>query len=144
MNEHTPTPWHAGFPDGSGENHVTTIREYEYSHPGFAKVDDPPGRVTLRVDPLAPRRHYSEVAEICEMSDDQAISRTEREANANFIVRAVNAHESLLAALKAVEWVPTGEDGEGEEQCPSCGDWKHRGHAPDCQLAAALRKGENG
>ena len=53
---------------------------------------------------------------------------------------AVNAHAALLSVLEAVEWVDAGLNW----YCPSCRGWKREGHAPDCQLAAALRdaKGE--
>jgi hypothetical protein len=46
----------------------------------------------------------------------------------------------LLATLAAVEWI----DVESWDMCPSCHATKSEGHAPDCQLAAALRaaKGE--
>jgi hypothetical protein len=65
------------------------------------------------------------------------------EANAAFIVRAVNSHTALLAALKSVEWAGLAKS------CPSCGGYEHAGprgagagHAPDCELAAALRAAE--
>ena len=65
-------------------------------------------------------------------------------------MKAINA--DLLAALKAVEWVAF-EDREWsvtDYQCPTCGGTEPRtarddkgGHAPDCQLAAALAKAKN-
>lgn len=39
--------------------------------------------------------------EICEMEERYIIG--ERKANAQFIVKAVNCHDDLLAALKAIE-----------------------------------------
>jgi hypothetical protein len=55
------------------------------------------------------------------------------------------AREPLVAALEAVEWGGTWIDCHDpneyrEDVCPSCGGWKEKGHAPDCQLAAALAK----
>jgi len=50
------------------------------------------------------------------------------------IVRAVNAHDALLAALEAVEWA-----GEQNVACPLCDRIAIDSHAPDCQLAKALR-----
>ena len=100
MAEHTPIPWRVGFADGSGSTTVTTVGEHDYSHPAFAKIDDLPGRVTLKVDHSAPRRHYFSVACICEMSDDSAISEVQQKANAAFVVRAVNCHEELVEALQ--------------------------------------------
>ena len=103
MAEHTPIPWRVGFADGSGSTTVTTVGEHDYSHPAFAKIDDLPGRVTLKVDHSAPRRHYFSVACICEMSDDSAISEVQQKANAAFIVRAVNCHEELVKAVKRID-----------------------------------------
>ena len=56
-----------------------------------------------------------------------------------FIVRAVNAHDKLVAALEAVEWGAA--DGYGDPKCPCCGVREFgNDHAPTCQLAAALAK----
>jgi hypothetical protein len=47
----------------------------------------------------------------------------------------------LMAALKALEWLPE-EEGDWAE-CPCCGARKMDGHIPDgCQLGAALAPGE--
>ncbi|HUT58690.1 MAG TPA: hypothetical protein VNA25_12665 [Phycisphaerae bacterium] len=60
---------------------------------------------------------------------------------AAFIVRAVNAHDGLVAALETVEWLEwIPRDGLGAAFCPFCHAWKIEGHAPDCHLAAALAK----
>ena len=66
--------------------------------------------------------------------------------DAAFIVRAVNAHDELVAALETVEWLEwIPRDGLGAAFCPFCHAWKIEGHAPDCHLAAALAKAkENG
>jgi len=45
--------------------------------------------------------------------------------------------DALLAVVEAVEW--TRGIYQGESQCPECKWFKHAGHTPDCQLAAALR-----
>lgn len=59
------------------------------------------------------------------------------------ILRAVNAHDALLSALKAVEWVdlgpPTGYD---VHACPACWGQRSTGHYEDCPLAAALAAAE--
>ena len=67
-------------------------------------------------------------------------------ANAALIVRAVNAHDGLIAALEAVEWTPFGV----YFVCPSCKEIRSSpdsthdaGHTDKCQLAAALAKGRN-
>ncbi len=47
------------------------------------------------------------------------------------------AAPAMLAALEAVEWVyDTGLVGYW---CPDCENEKEKGHADDCQLAAALK-----
>jgi rubrerythrin len=50
----------------------------------------------------------------------------------------------LLAALRAVEWGRTSAEWDREhgDVCPSCGGRKEKGHAPNCQLAAALALAE--
>ena len=59
------------------------------------------------------------------------------EANAALIVRSVNAHADLVAALEAVEWQG---HGRGFVLCPSCAQDEISGHTDKCQLAAALAK----
>ena len=72
------------------------------------------------------------------MLDDLETTCAEDEANAEFIVRAANAHDALVEALEAVEWGCGGQPGH----CPCCGELKiMRLHADDCKLAAALRVG---
>ena len=64
---------------------------------------------------------------------------------AAFIVRAVNSHSALLAALRAVEWVPESPDSDQYMACPMCGKLQKldgNSHAPDCQLAKALKDAE--
>lgn len=55
------------------------------------------------------------------------------EADAEFIVRAVNSHDDLLAALEGAQWGT-------EELCPSCGAFSQDGHGNDCGLASAIAK----
>jgi len=56
------------------------------------------------------------------------------------VVRAVNCHEELVAALVAVEWKgPTGS-GRRLGSCSMCYGNQADGHAPYCPLAAALAK----
>ena len=109
---HTPTPWHvAKIALTMGDRYLTRIQAV-YGNP---QMDD------------------SQLAPVMELGQGMNM-----EANAAFIVRAVNAHAALLAALRAVEW---GEDIEGWVICPSCHaqEWQKPGvHAPDCQLASAL------
>ena len=71
--------------------------------------------------------------------DSDAAPPTTARRNAAFIVRAVNAHAALLSALEAVEWLNLDPNGEAMFQCPLCLHFRREGHAPDCQLAAALR-----
>ena len=52
-------------------------------------------------------------------------------------LEALNA--DLVAALKAVEWQYVAGSQNGSF-CPSCWASKTLGHAPKCQLAAALAK----
>ena len=58
----------------------------------------------------------------------------------DLIVRAVNCHEELVAALKAVEWIPLAN----RRVCPNCSRRWDQGHAPTCKLAAALAKAKEG
>jgi hypothetical protein len=71
--------------------------------------------------------------------------REEAHANAALIASAVNAHDDLLAALKAVEW--SGDylaaDGVSEDACAWCGRRKLLGHVPDCKVAKAIARAEN-
>ena len=48
------------------------------------------------------------------------------------------AREPLVAALQAVEWVREDELPKSIPWCPCCHKPHYHGHAPDCQLAAAL------
>ena len=68
--------------------------------------------------------------------DDYPQGTQTAKADAELIVQAVNAHDSLMAALRAVEWI-----GEGGS-CPRCFRYMSNRHLPACQLAAALTKGE--
>jgi hypothetical protein len=58
------------------------------------------------------------------------------------IVRAVNAHDAMLAELRRLEWLCAGH---GFWRCPVCGWLRDNApgataeHAPDCSLAAAIR-----
>jgi len=55
------------------------------------------------------------------------------------IVRAVNAHDDLVWALKAVEWVIDDLRGKNAWTCPYCSGLKMgRGHTKTCKLAAAI------
>jgi hypothetical protein len=58
------------------------------------------------------------------------------------LVRAANSHDALVAALRAVEWVWFDNDNKWRRLCPHCKRWDGDGHAPDCQLDAALRDAE--
>jgi Lon protease-like protein len=63
---------------------------------------------------------------------------TDDPVSLDYIVRAVNAHAALLAALEAVEWVGHSDDLANWLECPSCRGNKLDGHALDCQLARAI------
>jgi len=64
-------------------------------------------------------------------------------SEAALALRAVNSHSALLAALRTVEWAAEGYAAEGlHPACPACRAWQSHGHAPDCQLAKALRDAE--
>ncbi len=56
-------------------------------------------------------------------------------ADAELIVRAVNSHDDLVAALEAVEWSRDAI----LDICPDCGWFAMDGHADYCQLDAALK-----
>ena len=72
---------------------------------------------------------------ICDLLGERGVAATE----GDFIVRAANSHAALVAALRAVEWVR----GVGQgEWCYVCMRQRGKGHAPDCQLDAALRAAE--
>jgi len=54
-----------------------------------------------------------------------------------------DALEDLYHALLSLEWEPYEEaDGTTLRICPSCGQYKAEGHAPDCVLQRALRKAD--
>ncbi len=55
-----------------------------------------------------------------------------------YVPTAVNAHDGMLKALKAVEWHPQ----DPLHACPSCHRTRSLGHADPCQLAAAIKAGE--
>jgi hypothetical protein len=61
--------------------------------------------------------------------------RTERDA-----AREKNAN--LIDLLRKVEWAAYSPDHPWDQCCPVCGRLKRDGHAPDCELAAALKGGE--
>lgn len=73
--------------------------------------------------------------EVCHTGGGKA-SNEEAEANARLIAAAPD----LLAACKAVEWIYMPRT--LELRCPKCGRRIDNGHAPDCQLAAAIRAAE--
>ena len=58
------------------------------------------------------------------------------------VVRAVNCHTDLVAALETVEWRqrPTILWLSEEYLCSICWQRKQDGHTPDCPLAATLAK----
>ena len=83
---------------------------------------------------VGPPDDHGYTPEVCEVDKAENM-----DANAAFIVRAVNSHAALVAALRAVEWVR----GVGQgEWCYVCMHQRGKGHAPDCQLDAALRAAE--
>lgn len=43
---------------------------------------------------------------------------------------------AMARLLLVMEWI---DIGGGDDGCPSCGRWKHKGHAPDCGLVTVLR-----
>jgi len=59
------------------------------------------------------------------------------------LAKVEQERDTLLAALKAVEWVPSGRTYVDNEApimvCAwQCGNRRHMGHAPDCQRQAAI------
>jgi len=59
------------------------------------------------------------------------------EEHADFIVRACNAHDSLVEVLRMVEW--SGVNSNGLPRCPICyGRKSENWHYEDCKLAAAI------
>jgi hypothetical protein len=50
--------------------------------------------------------------------------------------------DNLLDLLRRVEWAAYNPDHPWDQCCPVCGRLKRDGHAPDCELAAALKGGE--
>ena len=88
-------------------------------------------------------------------ADDTVIGAFNREERANEVVTQHNAHDSLMAALRAVEWgivnyydaPPEATNEISYRMCPSClaadrPDFLGpEGHVDDCQLDAALAKG---
>ena len=75
--------------------------------------------------------------------------------NADLIVRAVNAHDALVAAVEAMEWAVPTPDADTDGACPSCfagspvrnhkfwvipSVFNAEYHMKNCQLAAALEQ----
>jgi hypothetical protein len=57
----------------------------------------------------------------------------------------VGQYDQMLDLLKELEWAgPDYETSFGRAACGICEELKHRGHAPDCRLAAVLREAEGG
>jgi hypothetical protein len=85
-------------------------------------------------------RKGERIGDIAPYDEEGLIGR----ANSGLIVRAVNSHANLLAALKAVEWHRTSAKWGTitTDVCPSCGETVIEGHASDCQLALAIKKAE--
>ena len=83
-----------------------------------------------------------------EPTEDKSLEKRQKWANEARMesIRADEAEElcdTLLAALKAVEWVPSGRTYVDNEApimvCAwQCGNRRHMGHAPDCQRQAAM------
>ena len=48
----------------------------------------------------------------------------------------VGLTERALAMLREIQWAEWDAD---QAVCHKCGNWKHEGHAPDCELAALIR-----
>lgn len=60
----------------------------------------------------------------------------EREANAELIVRAVNAHEALLSAAKATQaWIECVHPDNGDVHCMLCKTWTDPGPNPPGHLS---------
>ena len=74
----------------------------------------------------------------------EIISSGLSQEDAELIVTAVNAHDPMLAALKAVEWsgrtIKVGN--KNFRTCPKCRGMRRFKHSPDCQLAAAITQAE--
>ena len=77
-------------------------------------------------------------------ADGRSIADVDGSANAEFIVRCVNSHDDLLAALKwlAGDMDRAGGDGYGMPECPWCRaqdsrDGDDKWHQHDCELLAA-------
>ena len=67
--------------------------------------------------------------------------KLEDQANAELIVRAVNAHDAMLEALRAVEWIIANcivSHGTADHHCPLCGVKRPEEHGSTCQLTAAI------
>lgn len=99
-NKSTETPWHLGYPSGgiTGPNtpcHVVTVGEqcrYNDWHRILNNKSELPKRTHIIIT-----KGSDTVAVVC--GDVEGMSA---EANAELIIRAVNSHEALLAALKDV------------------------------------------
>jgi hypothetical protein len=59
-----------------------------------------------------------------------------QEANARFIVQAVNSHAALVEALRNAEWVQ--QTCNFAPECPWCGNYKEADHAKGCGYVAVL------
>jgi len=128
MTEHTPTPWQQGRLLSTA-----VTREWDENHLEQGEYEES-ALVCVNFHASDQGRSRRIVAVATHMDGNAG-------ANAAFIVRAVNSHAALVAALRAVEWGAA--DGYGDPRCPSCGVRQFgNSHAPDCQLDKALRAAE--
>ena len=95
MSEHTPTPWKWQRRDGM----VHSCIEADIS------VDDFPFCIYIPCPPFA----LGATGMLVARTDGLGASAQQSEANTRFIVRAVNNHDRLLAACKAVSAAATEE-----------------------------------
>lgn len=93
-------------------------------------------------------RHIHAADDLTLVGTASGASPDEAEANAELIVRAVNSHADLLAALKAVteHMDRAGGDCDGMPECPWCRSGPDgEDHAANCELLmarAAVEKAE--
>ena len=91
--------------------------------------------------PSGPKAWIVESGNIVIARFDRSDKPEWNKANAEFIVKAVNSHDDLLAACKETEWVAM--DSLAKWRCPSCMNSKKNGHRHDCKKGQAIAKAES-
>jgi len=128
MREPTPRPWEASSRDWRG-------------------VEDP-HRMYITGGHYIDEEDGTPVCVGVAVVEGNHTSHETTTANTALVLRAVNLHDDLVAMLRKHEWcgpemyVTRGNTMELVSSCPECNWSRGAEHAPDCALAALLKRAE--